>query len=531
MLLMAFYLLLSFAVLFFVRRVCENMNAIKSSVVKLFNSVPEKIDSLFPVLNSVEEEFSSVPWKSEKSHDLILPYYFNNDKACTISSFPIANENITLDKVSKGKSAFENNRQSWSLLSSLEKVNKINLFIKEAKKFKNNAVHLLMLETAKNLFESEYEINRAFEYVEKSCEVFLKMESDYTFGKYRAYSKPSPLGLVLCSGPSNYPFFETWSILFPALLCGNSIIVKLPGIGSLVHFLFFSLFRKYFPEGVVDFVAGDFNETIIPALKSGSVDLFAYIGREEKVDMLLKELKEYSSLRTVLGLEAKNPAIVFSDADIDNAAKNIVFGALNFNGQRCAAIKIVFAHKSIKLKLVKKISELVSNLNIGLPWNDKPDITPLLSLKNADFVEYLLKDALNKNGLIVNDCGGFRNKTFIYPAVIENVEENMNICWEEQFGPLIPVVSFTDFDKVLNYLTFSKYSQQISVFQKFSSQTGDLFDILRKYSCRINVNSFCTRSPDTFPFAVKRHSGNFIFSIEETFKHFSVDSIVVTKDI
>lgn len=505
------------------------MSIKKSTVKNLFDSVPENMNSIFPVINYAKELFPKISWQSGNFTDLKFPYYFG-ERQCTVSSFPVSSKKVTLQKVLKGKSVFENNTDSWSLLSSSARVAKVLSFLKEAEDLKSKIVALISFETAKNLFEAEHEFNRAVDYVKKSCKAFLDMDKNITYDKYYAYSKPSPLGVVFCSGPSNYPLFETWSVIFPALLCGNSVIVKLPGIGSLIHVPFLSLFDKCFPEGSIDFVAGDFKDTIVPALKSGDIDLFSYIGRGKNINQFLEKVKEKSSLRTVLGLEAKNPAVVFSDADLDKAAKNIVFGALNFNGQRCAAIKIVFAHKSIKERLVRKISDLVSELKIGLPWINNPDITPLLSLNSADYIESLLNDALNKNGSIVNEFGGLRNKNFVFPAVLDDVNEKMDIYKKEQFGPIIPVVSFSDFDKVLDYLNSSEYSQQISVFKKEYSPKDELFNILRKYSCRINVNSFCTRSPDVFPFAVKRHSGNFMFSVESAFKHFSVESIVVTKE-
>ena len=103
-------------------------------------------------------------------------------------------------------------------------------------------------------------------------------------------------------------------------------------------------------------------------MRSGKVDVLAFIGNSKAANALQKEHPKPNRLRLVLGLEAKNPAIVLPDADLDLAVSECLAGSLSFNGQRCTALKILFVHEDIAADFIARFSQALADLDVGMPW-------------------------------------------------------------------------------------------------------------------------------------------------------------------
>eukprot|EP00913_Durusdinium_trenchii_P015942 g14981.t1 len=205
-----------------------------------------------------------------------------------------------------------------------------------------------------------------------------------------AILKRSPMGVMMNLGPSNYPFNETYATLIPAILMGNSIVMKVPNTGGLAHFLTMEAYAECFPPGVVNFISGRGRDTMPPCMESGLVDIFAFIGSSKAADALVKAHPQPHRLKNLLSLDAKNLAIVLPDADLDVAVKEIVAGSTSFNGQRCTAIKLVMVHSSIAETFNQKFCSAVAALPCGLPFG-KNHITPL-ACNPTSFMQSLTED-------------------------------------------------------------------------------------------------------------------------------------------
>src|SRR5262245_16846719 len=175
---------------------------------------------------------------------------------------------------------------------------------------------------------------------------------DGTIGQIRR----TPLGVVLCMGPFNYPLNETFTTLIPALIMGNTVLSKLPRFGQLVHLPLLPAFRDAFPPGVVNVFQGDGPSVIGPIMETAEVDCLAFIGSARVANLIERQHPRPNRLRTITGLESKNPAVVLPSADLDLAIKECVSGALSFNGQRCTAIKLVFVHADIAEDFVGRLA-------------------------------------------------------------------------------------------------------------------------------------------------------------------------------
>jgi glyceraldehyde-3-phosphate dehydrogenase (NADP+) len=331
-------------------------------------------------------------------------------------------------------------------------------------------------------------------------------------------------------GPFNYPLNETFTTLIPALIMGNVVIFKPPKLGVLLHYPLLKAFQKAFPKGVVNTVYGKGEDVIGPLMKSGKIDCLAFIGTSRVADILKHQHPKPHRLKCILGMEAKNPAIVLEDADLELTIKEIILGTLSFNGQRCTALKIIFVHKNIIDEFNARLCESIRELKIGLPWEKDIQITPLPEENKTDYLSDLIQDAEYYGAHVINDFGGETKETFFYPAVLYPVTDRMKIYHEEQFGPIIPIVPFDDIIEPLQYIIDSNYGQQVSIFGTNPNMLAILVDQLVNQVCRVNINSQCQRGPDTFPFNGRKDSAEGTLSVTDALRAFTIRTLVAAKE-
>jgi glyceraldehyde-3-phosphate dehydrogenase (NADP+) len=214
---------------------------------------------------------------------------------------------------------------------------------------------------------------------------------------------------------------------------------------------------------------------------------------------------------------------------LDQAVRECILGSLSFNGQRCSAIKIIFVHSTIADQFLAKFSEAVNQLVPGMPWDKGVNITPLPETGKTGYFTGIIDDALQKGAKVINDGGGTVNGTFIFPAVVYPVNEEMRLYHEEQFGPVVPVLPFNDLSETVKYVVNSPFGQQASIFGKDPDQIASLVDQFVNQLSRININSQCQRGPDVFPFAGRKDSAETTLSVFDALRAFSIRTLVAAK--
>ena len=267
-----------------------------------------------------------------------------------------------------------------------------------------------------------------------------------------------------------------------------------------------------------------------PIMKTGRIDVLALIGHSSSANSLQELHPKSNRLRTVYGLEAKNPAIILPDADLDQTVSECISGTLSYNGQRCTALKVLYVHEDVKDAFLTKFSAAVDALKFGNPWEDGVQLTPLPEPNKTDYIKDLIDDASAKGAKIMNAKGGEMMDNFIWPAVMYPVSHDTKLYQEEQFGPIIPVISFTDIDQPLNDMAESNYGQQVSLFGNDVASLSSLIDILANLVCRVNLNSSCQRGPDVYPFTGRKDSGQATLSVHDALRSFSIRTFVAFKD-
>ena len=268
-----------------------------------------------------------------------------------LGSLPKMEKEDALCALDAAVNAYDNGRGEWPLMTISQRVECVRKFTLEMRSRREEVVKWMLWEIGKSYDESCMEFDRTIDYINDTIEEVEKLEAQQsimeTHGGITAQIKRSPLGVVLCMAPYNFPLNEAFCLLIPALLCGNTTIFKPARFGVLLFEPLLELFQNYFPKGVVNFIYGEGETLAAPIMKSGKVDVLALIGNSSSANALQGLHPKQNRLRLVLGLEAKNPAIILPDADLELSVRECVLGSLGFNGQRCTALKILFVHDSL----------------------------------------------------------------------------------------------------------------------------------------------------------------------------------------
>jgi glyceraldehyde-3-phosphate dehydrogenase (NADP+) len=430
--------------------------------------------------------------------------------------------------------AYNHGRGEWPMMPVSERIKCMEHFVGKMLERKNEIVKLLMWEIGKSLADSTKEFDRTVEYIYDTIDAFKEFDrnsSRFTIEQgIIGQVRRSPLGVVLCMGPFNYPLNETYTILIPAILMGNTVLFKPPKYGTLLHYPMLEAFGSCFPKGVVNTIYGRGN-TVVPGLmQSGKIDVLTLIGSSRVASDLKKMHPKANRLRAVLGLDAKNVGIVLNNADIELAVKECVLGTLSFNGQRCTALKMLYLHQDIAESFLKRFTEEVNKLQLGMPWDKGVAITPLPELHKPAHLTAMIEDAKSKGAKVLNENGGAVAESFMFPAVLYPVTSDMSVYREEQFGPVIPVASFSDVDEPIQYIIDASHGQQVSIFGSDTHEISHLVDMLVNQVSRVNINAQCQRGPDTFPFTGRKDSAEGTLSVEDALRAFSIRTVVATKD-
>jgi glyceraldehyde-3-phosphate dehydrogenase (NADP+) len=451
-----------------------------------------------------------------------------------LGSVPELTKTEALDALDAASIAYNNGQGDWPTMKVSDRIACMEKFAKQMKTKRDTVVKYLMWEIGKNLADSEKEFDRTVDYIYDTIDDYKQLDRNSAkFQKHSgvyAHIRRGPIGVVLCLGPYNYPLNETFALLIPALIMGNTTVFKPAKLGVLLLSPLLEAFQNSFPKGVVNVLYGRGRVLATPIMETGKIDVLALIGHSSSANALQNSHPKANRLRSVLGLEAKNPGIVLPDANLDLAINECIAGTLSFNGQRCTALKILYVHESISEEFNKRFCEKVDALHFGSPWESGVQLTPLPEPNKPAYIQELIEDAQSKGAKILNSKGGQTCDNYIFPAVLYPVTKNMEVYKEEQFGPVIPIITYTDVQQVLDDMAESNYGQQVSVFGQDADTLAPLFDVLVNLVCRVNLNSSCQRGPDVFPFTGRKDSAFSTLSVRDALRSFSIRTFVATKE-
>ena len=375
-------------------------------------------------------------------------------------------------------------------------------------KNKDEIAGILMKEVAKPRMLALTEVERTSDLIKYTAEEGLRLTGEMIYGdRYYKHGKGKtagvsrvPLGVVLAISPFNYPVNLSYSKVAPALIAGNTVVLKPSVQGSLSVIHVAELFMEAgVPAGVLNVVTGDVKEIGDHLIKHKDVDMIAFTG-STAVGKKISALAGMKPLLLELG--GKDAAIILEDADIDLAVKECVAGCFSYSGQRCTAIKRIVIINSVADKFISKFVKEVDKLKTGKPEDDA-FICPLISKSAADYIQELIDDA-NKNGAKKLMCK-FREGNLWGPTVFDGVTNKCRLYYEEQFGPLAAIIRVKDEGEAVKVVNDSSYGLEACVFTNNVNRAYGIAFQLNVGTVQLNGKS--DRGPDNFPFSCIKDSG------------------------
>ncbi|WOD43891.1 aldehyde dehydrogenase family protein [Hwangdonia lutea] len=287
-----------------------------------------------------------------------------------------------------------------------------------------------------------------------------------------------PIGVVASVISWNFPFsIFVWQVI-QNLIVGNVVIFKhseeTPLFGKEIERIFK---ESNIPEGVFTEVFG--GKETGEFLMQQDIDMITFTG-SSKVGKKLYQIGAEKFIPVLMELGGSAPGIVFEDADLDNIIESLYIKRFLNCGQCCDGLKRLIVHESRLDETIEKLTEIIGNKKFGLSEDEDTQIGPLASKTQVDTIEKQVKDAINKGAKAV--LGGKRPNhlkgAFFEPTILVNVTKDMAVWNEEVFGPVLPVVSFKNYEEAITLANDTKYGLGGYVFtedKKLFNQT--VFDV------------------------------------------------------
>ncbi|MCP3740375.1 aldehyde dehydrogenase family protein [Rossellomorea sp. BNER] len=309
-----------------------------------------------------------------------------------------------------------------------------------------------------------------------------------------------PLGVVGAITPFNFPLNLSLHKIAPAIAAGNTIVFKPAENTPISAYLLVKLFQEAgLPNGVLNLLMGT-GEVGEPLVTHKKVHKITFTG-SLPVGRKIRESAGFKKVTLELG--SNSPNILFDDADIENAVKDLVKGAFAFSGQVCISAQRIYVQKNIYETFLHNYIEQTKALTIGDPEKEETDIGPMISEDEAKRAKQWIDDAVEKGAKI--EIGGERNGTVLTPTIMTNVDHNMKIIAEEVFAPIVSVIPFETEDEVIHYSNDSIYGLQAGVFTKDIDRAMRVADQLEMGG--VWINEISTYRQDNHPYGGVKQSG------------------------
>ena len=287
-----------------------------------------------------------------------------------------------------------------------------------------------------------------------------------------SYLYKEPYGNVLIIGPFNYPFQLVLIPLIGAISAGNTAIIKPSEHSTNISNLLEEIINNNFEEEYIKVVGANEGKEIVTELLDMNFDYIFFTG-STVVGKIVMEKAAKRLIPITLELGGKSPCIVDKDANLEMAAKRIVWGKLLNCGQTCIAPDYLYVHKDVKDELLTLIVEEIHK-QYGDNLRESRDYTRIISSREINRLSSYLED-----GKIF--YGGKYNteELFFEPTIITDIKENSRILNEEIFGPILPVLEFTEIEEVIDYV--NKRDKPLALYY-FSESKEKIENILMRIS-------------------------------------------------
>ncbi|WP_336037669.1 aldehyde dehydrogenase family protein [Halobacterium yunchengense] len=384
---------------------------------------------------------------------------------------------------------------------------------------------VVVREAGKPISSARGEVESAAERFERAIGEIRHLKGEYRQGTtsghegWQAIVKPEPVGAVLCITPYNYPLATTALQVAPALAAGNAVLLKPASKTPVSAAILAEIVADVgLPDGAFNFVPGQASEIGDTLSGDDRVNAIAMTGSSGAGKHVASQ-SGMVNLHMELGGNA--PAVVFEDADLEEAAAAAAKGSLKYAGQRCSAVSRVLAHESVHDDLVERIEAGMSEWVLGDLFEEDTDLGPLISAEQADWVQELVDDAVDRGARVVTGGDRYEDGDGVHvfePTLLADVPREARIVDEEQFGPVCAVTTFADEREAVEIANGSDLALDACVFTADydrALRTADRID-----AGAVRVNGAPSHGLGDIPFGGNEDSGIGREGIDKTIREF-----------
>lgn len=432
------------------------------------------------------------------------------DTSDVVGRFPASNE----DDVNAAVEAAKNAATRWRRTPAPKRAEVLFTLGEILRKNKDTFARQMTREMGKVLKEAGGDVQEAID-----CTYYTAGEGRRLHGFTTPAEMPDkfamcvrqPVGICGLITPFNFPMaIPSWKLI-PALVCGNTVVIK---PGEDVPLSTINLVRSCeeagIPPGVVNVVNG-FGEPGASLVAHNDVRLISFTG-STSTGRLIAEACARDNKIVSLEMGGKNAIIIMDDADVDNAVEGSLWGAFGTSGQRCTASSRLIVHKKIYKKFCDKLVERVKQLRVGNGLDPKTDVGPVINEQAMDkILGYIEIGKIHDKATLA--CGGdrltkgeYKNGFFIEPSVFTDVKPGMRIEQEEIFGPVTSVVPFSTFEEAIDIANGVAYGLSSAI---YTQNVNLAFRAMQElYTGICYVNSATIGAEVHLPFGGTKNTGN-----------------------
>ena len=338
---------------------------------------------------------------------------------------------------------------------------------------------VLTQEQGKPLAKAAGEIAGAAKWFTYTARLEIPVEVALDNDRVRVEVRRRPYGVVAAITPWNYPVsLAVWKIA-PALLAGNTVVLKPSPFTPLATLRLGEILRDVLPAGVLNVVSGGDAlgawMTSHPAVRkisfTGSVATGKLVAAAAAPDLK----------RVTLELGGNDPAIVLEDVDVARTAKRLFWGAFENCGQVCSAIKRVYVPEALYEPMVAHLAEMAQGVTVGNGLDEDSQLGPVNNQPQFERVQELVEDARQSGARLVTGGQRLGDRGYFYvPTIVADLPDGARLVDEEQFGPVLPVVPYTEVDDAIERANATHFGLSGSV---WSRDTARAEQVARQLDC------------------------------------------------
>ena len=401
----------------------------------------------------------------------------------------------TVEETRAAIDAADKAQNAWEQLPAIERAGYLRKIAHGIRERTEEIARVISSEMGKTLPLARVEVNFTADYIDYMAEWARRYEgeilqSDRSNEHIFIYKKA--IGVTTGILPWNFPFFLIARKMAPALVTGNTIVVK-PSVDSPINAILFAeiVHASGLPKGVFNLVHGAGGEIGQELAGNPKVGLVSLTG-SEPAGRKVMEAASRNITKVNLELGGKAPAIVLADANLDLAAKAIVASRIINSGQVCNCAERIYVQSEVKEVFTQKLVELMKKVRLGNPLEDETlDMGPMVNKQGQLHAQAMVDEAIKAGGRCLLGGHSVKGKGYYFePTIIDNVTNDMAILRQEIFAPVIPIATFETIDEVIELANDCEYGLTSSIYTQNINKAMKLVSRLKFGETYVNRENF-----------------------------------------